>query len=203
MQDTFFQVLEPSLLEGLQRGERAALAAVFERYQRAAYNLAVRMVGDAAAAEDVVQEVFLRLPKAVARFRGEAPFGAWLRRMIANACIDELRRPRWLDCDSAPESLRDPGGTAELAEAQAEAWALLRMLPPRARAVLVLHAVEGWTHGEIGVLFGQSESYSKSILSRALRRLQRHGLAGAADEDSDGSTQEARNERHAHGTGPA
>lgn len=195
VQDAFFQALEPPLLDGLRRGERAALAAVFERYQRAAYNLAVRMVGDAPAAEDVVQEVFLRLPRVVARFRGEAPFGAWLRRLVANACIDELRRRQWLDRDTPPESLVDPAGSAGLAEAQADAWALLRGLPPRARAVLVLHAVEGLTHAEIGALFGQSESYSKSILSRTLRRLQRGDAAGSAGVESD--------ERRTPGTGPA
>jgi RNA polymerase sigma-70 factor (ECF subfamily) len=195
MQDAFFHALEPALLAGLRRGERAALAAVFERYQRAAYNLAVRMVGDAPAAQDVVQDVFLRLPAAAARFRGEAPFGAWLRRLVANACIDELRRRQWLDRDTPPEGLVDPAGRGELAEAQAEAWALLRGLSPRTRAVLVLHAVEGWTHAEIGAQFGQSESWSKSILSRALRRLQRRDAAGAQEGEVD--------ERRATRSGPA
>ena len=52
-----------------------------------------------------------------------------------------------------------------------DAAALLRRLPPRARAVLVLHELEGYTHTEIAKLFGQSESYSKSILARGLQRL--------------------------------
>jgi RNA polymerase sigma factor (sigma-70 family) len=185
VQDAFFQALEPPLLAGLKRGDRAALAAVFERYQRAAYNLALRMVGDGPAAEDVVQDVFLRLPAAATRFRGEAPFGAWLRRLVANACIDELRRRQWLDRDTPPEGLVDPGAGVGLAEAQAEAWAVLQGLPPRARAVLVLHAVEGWTHAEIGAQFGQSESWSKSILSRALRRLQQRDAPGSEEETDE------------------
>lgn len=185
VQDAFFQALEPPLLAGLRRGERAALAAVFERYQRAAYNLALRMLGDGPAAEDVVQDVFLRLPAAAARFRGEAPFGAWLRRLVANACIDELRRRQWLDRDTPAEGMVDPATGAGLAEAQAEAWALLRGLSPPARAVLVLNAVEGWTHAEIGARFGQSESWSKSILSRALRRLHRRESTGSGEETDE------------------
>lgn len=193
VQDAFFQVLEPPLLAGLRRGERAALAAVFERYQRAAYNLALRMLGDGPAAEDVVQDVFLRLPGAAARFRGEAPFGAWLRRLVANGCIDEIRRRQWLDRDAPPEDRVDPATGAGLAEAQAEAWALLQGLPPKVRAVLVLNVVEGWTHAEIGAQFGQSESWSKSILSRALRRLQPRDPTG----------EEAADERRATRSGPA
>lgn len=172
VQDAFFTPLEDALLDRLRRGDRAALAAVFERYQRACYNLALRVLGDADAAADVVQDVFLRVPDAVRRFREHAPFGAWLRRMVANACIDELRRRQWIDRETSVESLVEPGGARELPEVQAEAWALLRGLSPRARAVLVLHAVEGYTHAELAALFGQSESYSKSILSRTLRRLQ-------------------------------
>jgi RNA polymerase sigma-70 factor (ECF subfamily) len=58
-------------------------------------------------------------------------------------------------------------------EAQVEAWALLMKLPPKARAVVVLHEVEGYTHKELAEWFGLSESYSKSVLARALKRLNR------------------------------
>jgi RNA polymerase sigma-70 factor (ECF subfamily) len=196
VQDAFFLPLEPVLLDALRRGERGAHAAVFERYQHAAYNLAVRVVGDAMAAEDVVQDVFLRLPQAVARFRGDAPFGAWLRRLVANGCIDELRRRQWLDRETPPEALAEVAGARGLAEAQAEAWALLRGLSPRARAVLVLHAVEGYTHAELAALFGQSESWSKSILARTLRRLQQQADGGAANAGEEDER------RHAGSAGP-
>ena len=69
------------------------------------------------------------------------------------------------------------------AEDGIDAWSLLRRLPPRARAVVVLHEVEGYTHKELAELFGQSESYSKSILARALKRLgdEASGTAGGHD----------------------
>ena len=172
LQDAFFDPLEPGLLAGARRGDRAVFANLFARYQRAAYNLALRVLGDVPAAEDVVQDVFLRLPVAVRGYRGDAPFGAWLRRMVSNACIDELRRRRWLDREAAVETLAEPASARALPDAQADAWALLRPLAPRARAVLILHVVAGYTHGELGAMFGQSESYSKSILARTLQRMQ-------------------------------
>jgi RNA polymerase sigma-70 factor (ECF subfamily) len=72
---------------------------------------------------------------------------------------------------------------ADTAGEQSDAWTLLMRLPPRSRAVLVLHQVEGYTHRELAALFGQSESWSKSVLARALKRL--GGSDAAAREDDD------------------
>lgn len=196
VQDAFFAPLEAPLLERVRRAERAALALVYARYRHAAYNLALRVLGEVPAAEDVVQDVFVRLPRALAGFRGEAPFGAWLRRLVANACIDELRRRQWLDHDVLPDALAEPASARALSEAQAEAWGLLRGLPARARAVLVLHVVEGYTHAELATLFGQSESYSKSILARTLRRLQQRSAADAPDPDRSHERRSPRSSGH-------
>ena len=171
--NAFYAPLDELTLRRAQRGERNAFAEIYERYKRPCFTLAVRVLGEPAAAEDVVQEVFVRLFEAIGKFRGDAPFGAWLRRMVANATIDELRRRRWLESDDGLDlhAATAPGLT-ELPERQLEAWQMLMRFPPRARAVLVLHEVEGYTHKELGAMFGQSESFSKSILARALERLQ-------------------------------
>jgi RNA polymerase sigma-70 factor (ECF subfamily) len=169
----FYVPLEAPLLRRAQRGERAAFELIYRRYRRPAFNLALRVLGEPAAAEDVVQEVFVRLFDSIKGYRAEAPFGAWLRRLVANATLDELRRRRWLDDRvdvNATAQMTLPAGRPE---AQAEAWALLMRLPPKARAVVVLHEVEGYTHKELAEWFGLSESYSKSVLSRALKRLNR------------------------------
>jgi RNA polymerase sigma factor (sigma-70 family) len=170
-QSDFYAELDPSTLQRAQRGDRAAFEAIYRQYRRASYTLALRVLGEAAAAEDVVQDVFVRLFDAIKRFRGAAPFGAWLRRLVANATVDELRRRRWLDDSIEPETFTSGAQIAGLPEQQAEAWNLLQRVPPVARAVLVLHEVEGYTHKEMALMFGQSESYSKSILARALHRL--------------------------------
>lgn len=189
----FHTVVDSEVLAAARRGEGHAFAALYGQYQRGAYNLALRILGDAAGAEDVVQDVFVRLFDSIRQFRGDAPFGAWLRRMIANATIDELRRRQWLELDDPAVSEGEGPTLGGLAEHQADAWQMLMRLPPRARAVLVLHEVEGYTHKELGAMFAQSESYSKSILARAIRRLQQPaGAAGTEVEDERGGTQSHR-----------
>ncbi len=167
----FGLTLERSTLERARRGDMDAFAAIYDRYGSACYTLALRVLGDRASAEDVVQEVFLKMFATVRGYRGDAPFGAWLKRLAANATIDVLRARRRFHEDDA-ESLVDALSVqADTAGEQSDAWTLLMRLPPRARAVLVLHQVEGYTHRELAALFGRSESWSKSVLARALKRL--------------------------------
>jgi RNA polymerase sigma-70 factor (ECF subfamily) len=165
-----------------RRGDMQAHATIYRTYSRACFTLAMRILGNAAAAEDVVQDVFLKMMDAIRSYRGDAPFGAWLKRLTVNAAIDQLRTQRHVDQED-PERL-----FANVAEMSAttpddthDAMALLQRLPPRARLVLVLHELEGYTHKELAELFGQTESYSKSILSRSLRRLH-DWLSGRTDD---------------------
>ena len=167
----FGQELDRITLERARRGDMDACAAIYRRFGTACYNLALRILGERAAAEDVVQEVFLKMINTLKGFRGDAPFGVWLKRMTANTTIDALRAGQRF-ADEDPETVfASMASRATDADAQVDAWSLLMRLPPRARAVLVLHELEGYTHKELSELFGQSESYSKSILARALKRL--------------------------------
>ncbi|MFB9067600.1 RNA polymerase sigma factor [Pseudofulvimonas gallinarii] len=165
---TFSGDIDPGQLSSLRQGCPAALAAAYDRFARPAYGLAIRVLGNPEDAADLVQDVFLRLPRASRQFRGDAPFGAWLRKLVANATIDRLReRKRLVPLDQAHVELGLDSGVLDAIHA----GELLQRLSPTARLVLLLHAVEGMTHAEMAVLFQQSESYSKSILSRALKRL--------------------------------
>jgi RNA polymerase sigma-70 factor (ECF subfamily) len=171
----FGQDLDRITLERARRGDMDACAAIYRRFGTACFNLALRILGERAAAEDVVQEVFLKMINTLPGFRGDAPLGVWLKRMTANATIDALRASRRF-ADEDPEAVFATMASRSIdADARVDAWSLLMQLPPRARAVLVLHELEGYTHKELADLFGQSESYSKSILARALRKL---GAAG-------------------------
>ena len=178
----FGQTLDSVTLERARGGDMAAFEVIYERFGSACYNLALRVLGQPAAAEDIVQEVFLKMFGSVRGFRGDAPFGAWLKRMTANATIDALRlhqRFRDDDMDALFESMPAPEANAE---SRADAWSLLMRLPPRARAVVILHEVEGYTHKEMADLFGQTESYSKSILARALKRLNKAAMATVPED---------------------
>lgn len=169
----FAQEVDELTLARARKGDRAAIGALYTRFGRACYNLALRLTGSSATAEDVVQEVFVKLIDAIARYRGDAPFGAWLKRLTANAAIDHLRALRFRDDDDPERVLADVSAVTNVApDLDHDLWTLLQRLPARARAVLLLHEVEGYTHRELAELFGQTESYSKSILSRSLQRLQ-------------------------------
>lgn len=162
--------LEPELLLRLRAGQRQALGEVYDRFAKPVYGLALRVLANPEDAADLVQDIFMALPKASRRFRGDARFGHWLRRVTSNATIDRLRaRKRLVPLDDALEQLQGDVSPVESRDAER----LLDELSPTARLVLLLHAVEGYTHDEMAELFGQSPSYSKSILSRALGRLRR------------------------------
>ena len=179
MNTGFGQVLDPAVLGRARRGDRDAHKAIYLLYGRSCYNLALRVLGESAAAEDIVQDVFLRMMDALPGFRGEAPFGAWLKRMTANATIDAVRRDRRFNGSDDAARLEDSAVDATPADVAVDAWSLLMSLDPRARAVVLLHELEGYTHKELAELFGQSESYSKSLLARALKRLGQVGNAGS------------------------
>jgi RNA polymerase sigma factor (sigma-70 family) len=168
----FAQRVDAMTLARAQAGDMQAFATLYSSFGRPCFNLALRILGNRAQAEDLVQEVFLKMFGTIGSYRGDAPFGSWLKRMAVNATIDQLRSQRHeADVDDAEAIFAaQPHDSADPAAAL-DAWSLLQRLPPRARAVLVLHEFEGYTHVELAELFGQSESYSKSILARALKRL--------------------------------
>ena len=161
--------IDDLVLARARRGDGAAFEQIYRRYSRAAYTLALRLCGRADLAEDVVQEAFMKAIEKLSSYRGDAPFGAWLKRLVANSAIDRLRaEKRWVDPEFAalPEAQQESGS-----EAQVEALGLLSRMSAPARAALVLHELEGYSHTELAALFGRSESYSKSLLSRAIARL--------------------------------
>lgn len=168
-QHGFALVLEASVLARARRGESSAFETIYRGYAQPAYGLALRLLGRPAVAEDVVHDAFLRAFERIASYRGEAPFGAWVKQLVLHAGIDRLRAERRGAGDAEPverllEAREDPS-------AWLDAEGLLARLAPRARMVVWLHQVEGWSHVEIAARFRHSESWSKSLLARSLARL--------------------------------
>jgi RNA polymerase sigma-70 factor (ECF subfamily) len=177
----FARDIEAATLARAQRGDMQAFAELYRVYGRACWQLALRLLGEHHAAEDLVQETFVKMMGSIRSYRGDAPFGAWLKRLVANACIDQLRRQRHATSIDAEAMFAQLATTAGTPQDKLDATTLLAHLPPRARAIVVLHELEGYTHAELAAWFGQSESYSKSILARALQRL--HAVVGGVDAD--------------------
>ena len=168
----FAQRVDAMTLARAQAGDMQAFATLYAAFGRPCFNLALRILGNRTQAEDLVQEIFLKMFATIRSYRGEAPFGSWLKRMAVNATIDQLRSQRHeADVDAEAVQAQQPAPDSGNAAAVLDAWTLLQRLPARTRAILVLHEFEGYTHTELAQLFGQSESYSKSILARALKRL--------------------------------
>jgi RNA polymerase sigma factor (sigma-70 family) len=178
----FAQRVDAATLARAQSGDMQAFAALYATFGRPCFNLALRILGNRSQAEDLVQEVFLKMIATIRSYRGDAPFGSWLKRMTVNASIDQLRSQRHEGVEGLEPALEGAQRGGDAPAAAIDAWALLRRLSPRARAILVLHEYEGYTHTELATLFGQSESYSKSILARTLKRL--HEIAATEDSAS-------------------
>lgn len=167
----FDSAVDLQLLERLRAADRASQAAIYRQFERAVFTLARRMVQCPDAAADVLQNTFLRAFRSLHQYRGEAPFGHWLRSICATESLMHLRAGRrWLEL-LEPDSLVDEAAPSVDALCQLDLERALKLLPPMPRAVLWLYHVEGYNHAEIAGLCGKTASFSKSQLSRAHARL--------------------------------
>ena len=175
--------LDPASIELARAGDEAALAEIYRAYEIPVRTLARRIVTPRSAAEDVAQDVFVDVITRLHQYAGRGSFAGWVRSIAVSRCLMHLRSPwhrgqRWLtDATRSIDELhqdwqaeRRPGAAADRADAIDLERALAR-LGDNARAVVWLHDVEGYTHAEIGALFGASASFSKSQLARAHERL--------------------------------
>src|ERR1700733_8798430 len=124
----FDQHVEAMILARAQRGDMEAFAAVYRQFGRPCFQLALRILGQRQAAEDLVQEVFLKMMDTIRGYRGDAPFGAWLKRMSVNACIDQLRRQRHDVADDAETVFAQTASSDTGAASRVDAWSLLSRL---------------------------------------------------------------------------
>jgi RNA polymerase sigma-70 factor, ECF subfamily len=165
---------ERSLVIAAQAGNNEAFAALVRSHQRRAYAVCRAIVLTHEDAEDAVQDGFLHAYKALGRFLPDQPFGAWLYRIMANASLDLVRRRKVRDADELPDTIalpfRDPGEADELRTRLQKA---LATLGERQRAVIVLHDIEGFTHGEIGGMLGIPEGTARSDLHHARAALRK------------------------------
>ncbi|HEY0178395.1 MAG TPA: sigma-70 family RNA polymerase sigma factor [Dokdonella sp.] len=156
-----------------RRGDLGALEQIYRLFERPAYTLALRMLGDAEAARETVHDAMLRLLERIGQFRGDAPFWGWLRQIVVNEALMRLRRERSVVFEALPDDDGAPGAGPPpwaLADAKQLERALER-LPALTRSVLWLFHVEEYTHEEIAAMTGKSVSFSKSQVARGASRL--------------------------------
>lgn len=165
---------ERRLVGEAQRGDFLAFERLYRDNERKVFALCLRLSCDAALAEDLTQEVFVRAWRKLSTFRGDSAFSSWLYPITVNVALSERRARRRRDArfvvtedpaqlERAPRAPQPEAGF-DLAKA-------LGALPPGARAVFVLHDVEGRTHEEIAELLDLAPGTSKAQLHRARRLL--------------------------------
>ncbi|MFA5940719.1 MAG: sigma-70 family RNA polymerase sigma factor [Sinimarinibacterium sp.] len=171
MSATFDAVVDEQVLTRARAGGRDGQEGLYRLFSKAVYTLARRMTQCPDAAADVMQNTFLRAFRSLAQYRGEAPFGHWLRSICATEALMHLRAGRrFLELFEPTElSDVDAPGVEDLCQLDLEK--ALSLLPQMPRAVLWLYHVEGYSHAEIAALCGKTVSFSKSQLSRAHARL--------------------------------
>jgi RNA polymerase sigma-70 factor (ECF subfamily) len=163
---------ERELVSLARNGDERGFAGLVRLHQRRAYIVARSIVMTHEDAEDAVQEGFLRAHQALDRFDPAQAFGAWLNRIVANAALDLARRRKVRNAEeiseSIPATFRDPAESGELRE---RLEAALAQLPDRARAVIVMHDIEGFTHAEIGEMLSIPGGTARSDLHHARQKL--------------------------------
>lgn len=159
-----------------QRGDHAAFGQLVRVYERPVYNLAYRMLGDPAEAEDAAQETFLRAYSRLSTYEPERKFVNWLLSIASHYCIDQLRQKgrssqisldgpllsEWLASDR-----QSPEQEVSVKEEREQVRQVLELLPPVHRAAVILRYWYGMSYQEIATVMSTTESAIKSRLHRA------------------------------------
>jgi RNA polymerase sigma-70 factor (ECF subfamily) len=172
---------ETALVEGLRSGNLLAFERLYQTQGARMKSIAFHLLGNAADAEDAVQEAFLRIYRGAASFRGRSSFATWTYRVLVNACHD-LGRRRRARPEDAPLEDAPPRAASDDHPLRLALERAIARLRARHRAVFLLFEVEGFTHREIAEILNVAEGTSRTLLFEAKRDLQRllRPLAGAA-----------------------
>ena len=169
---------DAALLLAFQRGDEAAFRLLYERNARAMIAYCHRFTRDAARAEELAQDVFVKLYRSAHRYQASARFKTFLYRVATNHCLNEVRRAGFTagpadaggqapDLDALPSGAADPHDEAVARSLEAAVGALLGSLPEKQRAAFVLCRFEGMSYEEIAETLETSVSAVKSLIHRA------------------------------------
>ena len=159
------------LIEECRKGNSKAQFRLYNQYSKAMYNLAYRILNNREDAEDILQEAFIECFRNIGSFRFESTFGAWLKKILVNKCINQLKKKKidLILCETLPACIDEE--EPEVTYDTGKIFKGIEMLPHGYRIILTLYLLEGYDHSEISHILGISESTSKSQYSRAKEKL--------------------------------
>ena len=163
------------IIEDCLQGSRKAQYALYTQYSRAMFNTCLRIMPTREEAEDVLQEAFTEAYRSLHSFRFESSFGAWLKRIVVNRCINALKKKRaaldfyedmsqWEEVAESPEPAEHPLSVEIVRKT-------ISRLPQGSRMVFSLYLLEGYDHKEISGILGISESTSKTQYMYARKKV--------------------------------
>src|ERR1700738_2175596 len=165
------------VIQACQQGDREAFRLLFEAYKDRVFSIACYSLGDEAAADDVTQQIFVKLIMRIGQFRGESEFSTWLYRLVINSCLDERRKRRRLlpvteiDTVSNTANQRTPETGYARREVADSVRQAIGGLKPKMRLPILLKYIEGLSYEEIGEVLGCSKGTVASRLNRAHKAL--------------------------------
>jgi RNA polymerase sigma factor (sigma-70 family) len=161
------------LIEECRKGSSKAQFRLYAQYSKAMYNLAYRILNNREDAEDILQETFVECFRNLGTFRFESTFGAWLKKILVNKCINQIKKKK-IDLtlvETLPPTLYEEEQEEEVRYSTERIFKGIELLPDGYRIILTLYLLEGYDHSEISQILGVSESTSKSQYSRAKEKL--------------------------------
>lgn len=163
---------DAALIAACRRGEARAMETLYHQHKRRVFGLCHRIVG-AADAEEVAQEVFVRVFRGLAGFRGDAQLGTWVYRLAVNCALTHAakHKRRAEVSDEALETIAAPAAVLRDPRLSRRVEAAMADLPPGYRAILVLHDIEGLSHEECAAILDCRVGTSKSQLHKARAKM--------------------------------
>ena len=166
------------LVNACMHNDRKAQVKLYEMYCRTMYNTSLRIVQDTMLAEDIVQEAFIKAFQSLSQFRREVPFPVWLRRIVINRSLDELRKKKhdltmmeeYIPSNASEQDTErvTEDTTMEMVAAVKKA---VNQLSDGYRVIFTLFYFEGYDHDEIAHILNITASTSRSQLTRARQKI--------------------------------
>ncbi len=169
--------IDARVIRACQQGDREAFRLLFEAYKDRVFSIARYSLGDEAAADDVTQQIFVKLITRIGQFRGESEFTTWLYRLVINSCLDARRKRRRYLPVSEFEPMQNTANqrSPETRYARREVADSVRLaisgLKPKMRLPILLKYIEGLSYEEIAEVLGCSKGTVASRLNRAHKAL--------------------------------